>query len=66
MGILVYSLDIWFLQPFSALVYGGFPVIAYMLMAFAVILLAAYVFVRAFRTRQGIDLSLVFKEIPPE
>ena len=66
MAVIVYSLDIWFLQPFSVLVYGGFPEVAYGCVVWAVILFVFYLAIKAYRSRQGIDLSLIFKEIPPE
>jgi APA family basic amino acid/polyamine antiporter len=67
MAILVYTLDVWFLQPpYSQLIYGGFPQIAYLAVAFGILFLLVYVAVKAYRIRQGIDLSLAFKEIPPE
>jgi basic amino acid/polyamine antiporter, APA family len=67
MGILIYSLDVWFLQPpWSLLEYGGFPELAYLAVAFGIIMIFVYFVVKAYRMRQGVDLSLAFKEIPPE
>jgi len=67
LGILMYTLDVWFLQPpWSLLIYGGFPELVYLCVAFGIILVFTYIGVKAYRTRQGIDLSLIFKEIPPE
>ena len=67
MGILAYSLDVWFLQPpWSVLEYGGFPELAYLSIAFGVIMFVLYFCIKAYRMRQGIDISLAFKEIPPE
>jgi amino acid transporter len=65
--ILIFSLDVWFLQPpWSTLIYGGFPQLAYLCVAFGIIMVFVYFALKAYRARQGLDLSLVFKEIPPE
>jgi APA family basic amino acid/polyamine antiporter len=65
-AIIVYTLDIWFLQPFSALVYGGFTWFGYVIIAYAVFMIIVYYGVKAYRARQGIDVSLAYKELPPE
>ena len=66
MGILVYSLGVWFLPPYSLIPFGGFPQIAYLCVAFGIILIFVYFGVNAYRKHQGIELALVFKQIPPE
>jgi len=67
MGIVAYFVDVWFLQPpWSQLEYGGFPELAYLAVAFGIIMVFVYFLVKAYRMRHGIDLSLAFKEIPPE
>jgi amino acid transporter len=65
-GIVLYTLDIWFLQPFSPLVYGGFTWFGYLIVAFSVLMIITYYGIKAYRAHQGIDVSLAFKQIPPE
>jgi amino acid transporter len=67
LGIVVYSQYVWFLSPpWSQMIYGGFPEIAYLCLGFGILLVLIYFAVNIYRKHQAIDLSLVFKEIPPE
>jgi APA family basic amino acid/polyamine antiporter len=67
MVIVACFVDVWFLQPpWSQLEYGGFPELAYLAVAFGIIMIFVYFIIKAYRIRQGVDLSLAFKEIPPE
>jgi len=64
--VLIFNIqDGYFLMSFPQY-YGVTPEFLGTLVAAGIFALVAYVVAKAYRKRQGIDISLIFKELPPE